>query len=113
MREFWPMLRNNSIAEFMRPLPSGTCDGDHLERVWQSLVRLAADSRRLASPVPMGKCRMGSTLEFVRRTALTDFADLEMESVEPVPMLLLGIGAVALFITGGAAAGPQLSSGSW
>jgi hypothetical protein len=32
------------------------------------------------------------------RNALTDFADLEAESLGPVPMLLLGIGTLALFI---------------
>ena len=32
------------------------------------------------------------------RNALTDFADLEMDSLGPVPVLLFGIGAVALFI---------------
>ena len=32
------------------------------------------------------------------KNALTDFADLEMDSLGPVPMLLLATGAVALFI---------------
>lgn len=32
------------------------------------------------------------------KNALTDFCDLETESVGPVPMLLFGIGALALFI---------------
>jgi hypothetical protein len=32
------------------------------------------------------------------RNALTDFAHLETDSLGPVPMLLFGIGTVALFI---------------
>lgn len=32
------------------------------------------------------------------RNALTDFADLEINSLGPVPLLLFGIGTVALFI---------------
>lgn len=32
------------------------------------------------------------------KNALTDFADLETDSLGPVPMLLFGIGALALFI---------------
>jgi hypothetical protein len=32
------------------------------------------------------------------KNALSDFADLETESVGPIPLLLAGIGAVALFI---------------
>lgn len=32
------------------------------------------------------------------KNALTDFADLEIENLGPVPMVLFGIGAVALFI---------------
>ena len=32
------------------------------------------------------------------KNALTDFGDLEMESLGPVPMVLVGIGGVALFI---------------
>ena len=32
------------------------------------------------------------------KNALTDFADLETDSLGPIPLLLFGIGAVALFI---------------
>ena len=32
------------------------------------------------------------------KNAITDFADLEMDSLGPVPLLLFGIGAIALFI---------------
>jgi hypothetical protein len=37
------------------------------------------------------------------RNALTEFADLETDSLGPVPMVLLGIGAVASFFVTGTA----------
>jgi hypothetical protein len=50
--------------------------------------RSALDSGRRVGNLPMD----------IGPNALTDFTDLEVEALGPVPLLLLGIGAIAFFI---------------